>query len=239
LKPALAQISGTTENEALVMCLAAALGLPVARVEARTVRGKTYLLVARYDRRLDESGRIRRLHQEDFCQALGIEPEHKYAAEDGPTFRSSFELLRSVTTRPAAEVLRLLDAAIFNVIAGNSDAHGKNFSLLYEEGGVGLAPLYDLLCTVAYPELSPNFAMKIGKAARLEEIRATSWTAFAVEIRVADSFVERRIRELTEAVPDALSAAIAQVTQWGVDVEALNRFAALINDRATRLAKTV
>lgn len=221
------------------MCLAAALGLPVAQVEARTVRGKTYLLVARYDRRLDESGRIRRLHQEDFCQALGIEPENKYAAEGGPTFKTSVELLRRVTTRPAIDVLGLVDAAIFNVIAGNSDAHGKNFSLLYEEQGIGFAPLYDLLCTVAYPQLAPSLAMKIGRAATLEEVRATSWTTFAADIKVGAPFVRRRVDELTSAIPDALSAAITQVMKWGLDVEALNRFAALISARAIRLAKTV
>lgn len=33
-------------------------------------------------------------------------------------------------TRPAVEVLKLFDAAIFYLIIGNADAHGKNFSLL-------------------------------------------------------------------------------------------------------------
>jgi serine/threonine-protein kinase HipA len=87
LKPALTRFQGITENEALVMSLAAALRLPVAQVEARRVNGRPYLLVTRYDRRIDDSGRIRRLHQEDFCQALGVAPEDKYANEGGPTLR--------------------------------------------------------------------------------------------------------------------------------------------------------
>jgi serine/threonine-protein kinase HipA len=148
-------------------------------------------------------------------------------------------LLRRVTTRPAVEVLRLVDAAIFNAIAGNCDAHGKNFSLLYEDGGTAFAPLYDLLCTVAYPDLSPKFAMKIAKAATLEEIRATTWSAFAEDIGVGAPFIRRRVRELTGAVPEALSSAVTHVTKWGLDVEALNRFGTLISDRATRLAKMV
>ena len=89
------------------------------------------------------------------------------------------------------EVLRLLDAAIFNVIVGNADAHGKNFSLLYDDGGVGFAPLYDLLCTIAYPDLSPRFAMKIAKAATLEEIGANTWTAFAADVALGAPFVRR------------------------------------------------
>jgi len=129
LKPPIARFPHTTENEAFVMTLAASVGLPVAPVVARVVAGRPYLLIARYDRSFDESGRAHRLHQEDFCQALGIPPERKYAAEDGPTFKACFDLLRRATTVPALAVLSLLDAAIFNLIAGNADAHGKNFSL--------------------------------------------------------------------------------------------------------------
>ena len=62
--------------------------------------------------------------------------------------------------------LKLLDAAIFNLIAGNADAHGKNFSLLHADAGTCLAPLYDLLTTIVYPELSPRLAMKIGRRRR-------------------------------------------------------------------------
>jgi serine/threonine-protein kinase HipA len=238
LKPALARFPASTENEGLVMSLAAALRLPVARIEARTVKERPYLLVERYDRRVDESG-IWRLHQEDFCQALGIAPEDKYANEGGPTFKTSVELLRRVATRPAVDVLRFVDAAIFNAIAGNSDAHGKNFSLLYEEGSIRLAPLYDLLCTAAYPQLSAKFAMKIARAATLEDIRSSSWTTFAVDVGVGAPFIRTRVRDLTAAVPGALTAAVDQASQWGLDVAALNRFAGLIASRASRLATTV
>ena len=80
LKPAIERFPHTTENEALVMTLAAAIGLPVASVTARSVEGRPYLLVTRYGRRFDANGQAYRLHQEDFCQALGIVPERKYAA---------------------------------------------------------------------------------------------------------------------------------------------------------------
>lgn len=83
LKPAIERFPHTTENEALVMTLAAAIGLPVAPVTARSVKDRPYLLVTRYDRRVDAYGQAHRLHQEDFCQALGIVPERKYAAEGG------------------------------------------------------------------------------------------------------------------------------------------------------------
>lgn len=238
LKPAIARFPHTTENEALVMTLAAAVGLPVAPVSARTVGGRPYLLVTRYDRRFDASGRAHRLHQEDFCQALGIPPERKYAAEGGPTFKTGFELLRRATTVPAVAVLALLDAAIFNLIVGNADAHGKNFSLLYQAADVSLAPFYDLLSTVAYPDLSPNLAMKITKRATLEEIGPATWPAFADDIGLAASFVRRRVRELSDAVvaqvpslPDSTALAV-------LDAAALKGYAALIASRAERLART-
>ena len=200
LKPPIARFPHTTENEALVMTLAAAVGLPVAPVAARTVAGRPYLLIARYDRRFDDRGQVHRLHQEDFCQALGIPPERKYAAEDGPTFKTGFDLLRRATTIPAVAVLAFLDAALFNLIVGNSDAHGKNFSLLYQAGSVGLAPFYDLLSTIAHPALSPKLAMKIAKRATLEEVGAATWPAFAEDVGLARPFVQRRVTELADAV---------------------------------------
>ncbi|MFA5909358.1 MAG: type II toxin-antitoxin system HipA family toxin [Vicinamibacterales bacterium] len=237
LKPPIARFPTTTENEALVMQLAAALGLPAAPVEPRTTLGRPYLLITRYDRRLDGAGRAHRLHQEDFCQALGIPPEHKYAAEGGPTFKTSFELLRRATTRPAIATLTLLDAAIFNLVVGNADAHGKNFSLLYDAGTVSLAPLYDLLSTIAYTDLSPKLAMKIAKRATLEEIDGGTWEAFATEIGMTAPFVRRRVKQLADAT-QSTAPRIADALP-GLDNGALGAYAALITARAQRLTKMV
>ena len=239
LKPAIARFPHTAENEALVMTLAAALGLPVAPVAARTVGGRPYLLLTRYDRRFDPGGQAHRLHQEDFCQALGIPPERKYAAEGGPTFKVGFDLLRRVTTVPAVAVLAFLDAAIFNLIAGNADAHGKNFSLLYQTAGVSLAPFYDLLSTVAYPELSPNLAMKIATRATLEEIGPTTWAAFAEDIGLPASFVRRRVRELSDAVSSQVPPLPDSAALTELDAPAMKEYAALIASRAERLARAI
>jgi serine/threonine-protein kinase HipA len=238
LKPPIGRFSHTTENEALVMTLAAALGLPVAPVQARTGAGRPYLLVTRYDRRFDESGQVHRLHQEDFCQALGIPPERKYAAEGGPTFKTSFDLLRRATTVPAVAVLALLDAAIFNLIVGNADAHGKNFSLLYQAGGVTLAPFYDLLSTVAYPDLSPKLAMKIAKRTTLEEVGPETWPAFAEDIGLAAPFVRRRVRELAAAVVAQVPSIPGSPGLAGLDEAALTEHSARIVSRAERVART-
>ena len=239
LKPAIARFPGTTENEAFVMRLAAAAGLDVAYVEPRVVRDRTFLLIARYDRSTDANGQVHRIHQEDFCQALGINPERKYAGEGGPTLKDGFALLRRVALRPAVEVLKLLDAAIFNLLVGNADAHGKNFSILYDEGGPRLAPLYDLLATVAYPELSPRLAMKIGRRSTLAEMDARGWEAFAKDTVLGLSLVRRRVAEISVAVKAQAEGVAVGLMQSGLDGQVLSRIAEMVASRAERCALTV
>ncbi|MCA3597019.1 MAG: type II toxin-antitoxin system HipA family toxin [Methylobacterium sp.] len=239
LKPAISRFTATTENEAFVMRLAAAIGLDVATVEPRTVQDRTFLLVQRYDRATGDDGFVRRIHQEDFCQALGVPPETKYASEGGPTFKDCFALLRRVAARPAVDVLKLLDAVIFNVIAGNADAHGKNFSILYDAEGPRLAPLYDLLATVAYPDLSPKFAMKIGKRATLAELDAKGWAAFAADAGLGVPLIRRRVAEISKGVIARTGEVAAELVRPGFDRTAIESLAAMVRERAERCALTV
>ncbi|MEJ0044529.1 MAG: type II toxin-antitoxin system HipA family toxin [Rhizomicrobium sp.] len=232
LKPPIARFSATTENEAFAMRLAAAAGLNVAPVEPRSVAGRPFLLVERYDRESDAEGSVRRLHQEDFCQALGIPPENKYVSEGGPGFKDCFDLVRRACTAPAPSVLALLDAAIFNAILGNADAHGKNFSLLYAQGAVNLTPLYDLLCTAAYPELSAKFSMRIAKRATLDEFRPDTWEKFAGDVGVGAPYTRRRVRALAQAMSEHAARVVAALGKFGLDVAALDRFSDIVRTRA-------
>jgi serine/threonine-protein kinase HipA len=209
LKLEIARFEGTTENEAFCMRLAQAIGLKVARVDYHSIGKKRFLLIERYDRAIDKDGRVLRLHQEDFCQALGLTSARKYASDGGPVFRDCFTLLRRVTRRPAAEVLKLLDAALFNAAIGNADAHAKNFSLLYLPSGTELAPLYDLLSTMAYPDLSPRFAMKIGRSRTLEDLQPEDLDNFAQDIEIRAPFVRRRFRDIARAICDSADDVLA------------------------------
>ena len=99
----------------------------------------------------------------------------------------------------------LLDALIFNWLIGNNDAHGKNFSLVYRgEVSSGLqtrlAPLYDLISTVYYPELSPKMAMKLGGEYLSERIAPANFERLAEEAGLAKPMMKRRVWELAEAV---------------------------------------
>jgi len=231
LKPPIERFRGTTENETFVMRLALAVGLDVAKVEPRAVRGRTFLLIERYDRFVGVDGRVRRLHQEDFCQALGIPPEKKYASEGGPDFRDCFTLVREQSAIPGPDVIALLDAAVFNVIVGNADAHGKNFSLLHRSDGPRLAPLYDLLSTAAYPDLSPTFAMKIGRRSTLGELDAKGWERFALEAGVGWPFVRQRVGEVAAGVAAQIPSVVADMQSLGLDAAVVHDLATLVGRR--------
>lgn len=232
LKPPISRFEGTTENEYFCMSLASAIGLDVAAVEMRVVADRPFLLVTRYDRAVGAGGSVTRLHQEDFAQALGIPSHRKYASEGGPIFPDCFALLRRAATRPAREILKLLDAAIFNLIIGNADAHAKNFSLLHSGGAVSLAPLYDLLSTVLYPNLHVKLAMKIGGKAVLEDIEPRHWERFAADAQLGAPFVRTRIGQLSNAVIGAIDGEFAKALPVDADFSAVT---ALVRERAVTL----
>jgi serine/threonine-protein kinase HipA len=209
LKPAVERFEGVVQNESLCMRLAAAIGLPTAKVQARSVEGMDYLLVERYDRvcRKDSIHEpvLERLHQEDFCQALGIVSEMKYQNEGGPSLKQCFALLRKVSSAPAVDLARLLDAVIFNYLVGNNDAHGKNFSLLYRGLGtdhlhVGVAPLYDILSTVYYPEISRTMAMKLGGEYSSEKVWPHNFEQLAEDAGLAKPLVIGRVAEMIDEI---------------------------------------
>jgi serine/threonine-protein kinase HipA len=213
LKPAVERFEGLVHNESFCMKLATAAGLPTAPVEIGSVEGLEYLLVERYDRyhRIGPDGAqlVERLHQEDFCQALGIVSEHKYQKEGGPTLKQCFGLVRSVSSAPVLDLRHLLDAVIFNWLVGNNDAHGKNFSLLYTGIGTGrvetrLAPLYDIVSTVAYPELSGEMAMRIGDQYSSEGVTPKDFEKLAEDAELGKPLVKRRVSELAEILLERL-----------------------------------
>ncbi len=80
------------------------------------------------------------MHQEDFCQVLGVLPEMKYEQEGGPGFADCFRLVQEWSAEPILDSLNLLKWALFNFLIGNADAHAKNLSFLYGAGSVPRDP---------------------------------------------------------------------------------------------------
>jgi serine/threonine-protein kinase HipA len=236
LKPPIRRLEDTVYHEGFCLALAKAMRLHVASAEIRTVQNHHYLLVARYDRMRRLDGTIRRLHQEDFCQALGIPPELKYQSEGGPGLRQCFELVRDVVARPVVDLARLLDGVLFDLFIGNHDAHGKNYSLLRTDDGVQLAPLYDLTATAVYPDLSSRFAMKIGDKYELADLYPRHWERFAKDAGLGFPQVRRRILELTRQLPAAARSLQRRLIAEGKDRPILNRIVEVIEQRTKTVA---
>lgn len=245
LKPAISSVDDSVHNECFCMNLAFAIGLHTAKAQVVTLSkadnpdqpNVTFLLVERYDRLIDTNGTLVRLHQEDFCQALAIAPEQKYQNEGGPSFAQCFELLRQVTRPSAPQVLRLLDYLVFNALVGNHDAHGKNFSLLYLNDGIQLAPLYDVLCTAVYPHLTAKMAMKIGSKYKFADVAARHFEQLAISCGLSPAQTKRRILELTHQLPVAAQALQATPEAGFNDTTIVGKIVDLIEQRCTLIQR--
>ena len=146
LKFDLARLRNVPLFETFTTHLAAAVGLPVVDIDLHRLQRLSYAVIARFDRPSDANGDIRRLHQEDFYQALGYGHLRKYEADSGPSLAQCVRLLREVAADPAIDIPHLLGWQAFNWLAGNSDGHAKNLALLYDNGAIRMAPFYDLIC---------------------------------------------------------------------------------------------
>jgi len=241
LKPAIEGIEGSVFNEGFCMALARAMGLDAAPSQIRRVQGQPYLLVKRYDRLPVEhtpAAPTQRLHQEDFCQALGVPPELKYQNEGGPDLAKAFALLRSATRPNAPHVLKLLGSVLFNTLIGNHDAHAKNFSLLCTPQGAVLAPMYDALCTAVYPQLTDKMAMKIGGKDRFAELHARHWEQFAVSAGLSPAQVKKQVKRVAERLPQQVRLVRAEFLHMELLHPVLNQISELIEDRcATTLRR--
>ncbi|MBV5327579.1 MAG: type II toxin-antitoxin system HipA family toxin [Chlorobium sp.] len=231
LKPVIAGVEGSVFNEGFCLALANALKLDTVKAEIRRISDRHYLLVERYDRQVTADGRLMRLHQEDFCQALSVAPEYKYQNEGGPDLSQAFELLRRATRPSAPQILKLLDFAIFNAMVGNHDAHGKNFSLLYTTQGIVLAPCYDVLATAVYPNLTDKMAMKIGSKYRFTEVQLRHWERFATAAGLSPAQVKKRILNIAKRLPGLAAKTITVFETEGNGHTILLQIMSLIEQR--------
>ncbi len=187
----------------------------------------------RYDRERRD-GRVVRLHQEDFCQALGLSSAYKYEHNLGPGLARCRNLILDHSEKPGADARDFLDAVMFNLIVGNGDAHAKNFSFLYTQKGIRLAPLYDLLSTVFYPELSLGMAMSIDGQFRFAAVTRQNLESGAKAMGLGRSFLTRRLDRLRDKLPGAADRAAAGLLGQGLDDAMLERLVRLVCERADR-----
>jgi serine/threonine-protein kinase HipA len=236
LKPEHERFEGLAVNEAFCMRVAAAAGNKAATTELLEIDGIRCLYSERFDRTNDANGNTIRLHQEDLCQALGLLPTQKYEAEGGPSVASIIALLRRQPSRRIAlDVNAFVRAVLTNFLLGNSDAHGKNFALLYDsETGVGLAPLYDVVSTAVYDGLTPRLAMAIGGEDDPSQVDIRCWERLGAESGLGGGlpkFVQRWSGEILAAT----DACLRDAAQEGWSHPVLEAITDVCRERAGRL----
>ena len=223
------------ENETFVGTLASAIGLPAVDIQLRRTNRAAIAVISRYDRIL-EGESYRRLHQEDFCQALGISPGRKYEKEGGPGLRQCAEIIRSHTSFPLLELQKLMHWTLFNLLVGNADAHGKNLSLVYvDRRRLQLAPFYDLVCTRNYKNISRHLAMSLGGVSDPDQIGAKQLHAMADDLGVRATVVLKATASLSELLHQTMPDVVTRFADtWGTS-PILERIPIIVRKQIRRL----
>jgi len=236
LKPDYGHYEDIAANEAFCMRVAAAAGLDVAVTELLEVGRTPCLYVERFDRSVTRDGLISRIHQEDMCQGLGLLPAAKYEENGGPSVADVVGLLRALgSPRAALDINAFVKAVLVSFLLGNSDAHGKNFALLYEPtAAVRLAPLYDVVSTAVYPEVTSRLAMRIGGVDDPADVGLAAWERLATECGLGGQ-LGRFVREWAEEVVSEVEKLRHRAQAEGWHRPVIDRIAELCRRRAGRL----
>jgi serine/threonine-protein kinase HipA len=218
-------------NEMFCMKVAAAIGLPAARTELITIGDRRCLVSSRFDR-VEEEGRTVRLHQEDLCQALGIPANLKYEAHSGPGFQLFRRLLEEIGR--GADVRTMVRAAVLNFVLGNSDAHGKNFAILFGDDGRRLAPLYDVVSTAVY-DLDRDMAMAIGANFDPDSAQLEDWLDLSFDCELSPRRLFPIVRETATEVKEAVGVVAARADEEGWHAHVIDDIEAVAAARSSRI----
>ena len=218
-------------NEQLTQSVAALCGIDVPEsFIVNTGKGsdaEVLLATRRFDRIFPENGRTElglpvpiRLHQEDFAQAMGIPSSRKYekTPEQG-YLKGMFDLLRRYSVSPIEDQLRLWDRIVFDCLIGNTDAHLKNFSLIYGRDGRGirLSPAYDLVSTCVYESSTQEMAFHIGGEYDIRKVSEDHFRAMARDVGLGEKMALRRLERIRKRLPSALAEAAEDLQSRGFE----------------------
>lgn len=233
--PSHAALDGHAENEHFCMRLAAEMDIPTARTQVLNFGGEVAIVVARYDRRRDTQGRLRRIHQEDACQAMGYHPAKKYEAEGGPGITDIMKLLNS-SSRPEVDRTTFMRAQLFNFLIAGTDAHAKNYSLLLgARGRMRLAPLYDIASFLPYGTThKAKLAMRIGSKYRLRQIQPRHWRELASSAGFPSAKLMDEYQHMAQHLPGVAQAVAAKCRSEGLSHAILDRLVDGIAEHCSR-----
>lgn len=204
-------LSNSVENEFYCLKLMEAFGLPAAQVEIATFGKKKMLVVERFDRRLTKDGRLIRLPQEDFCQALSVPPALKYQNQGGPGIIQIVKLLQASDT-PTEDQLAFFKSQIIFWLIGATDGHAKNFSIFLTPGGrFSLTPFYDVLTAqlsfdaAQIPHKAFRLAMSVGGSRKYKilEIHGRHFVETAREAGLGPTLIRKILDDLRSGTETA------------------------------------
>lgn len=224
------------ENETFTTMIARAVGVNTVDISLYQTNESRIAVIERYDRITDDQKCVR-VHQEDFCQALGVHPERKYQQEGGPNLQDCINLIKDACSVPLVELEKFVRWTLFNWLAFNADAHAKNISLLFIDGQTKLTPFYDLVCTGNYPQLSKNLAMSIGGEFHPGAVHVKHLQKFASELDMSYSYVNELASETLGRLQDSMDSTIAQFKDLYGDSPILQRVPVVIKKRCKRALK--
>ncbi|MCL2583252.1 MAG: HipA domain-containing protein [Streptosporangiales bacterium] len=208
LKPDPPEFPGLVASEAFAQRAAALAGLSAAESRLDTFGGKTVIVVTRFDRVAKGRGLVRR-HQEDGCQALGIDPTGmgKYQTPNGAaSYRRLAKVFDIYSGDRSAELRRLAAMLTFTVAIGNTDAHLRNHAFLHRRNDLSLAPIYDASPTAEFAgtrelALWVDGQSLLGVVTRDHIIReAASW---GLSLDKAEEVVESTLARLADVYDEA------------------------------------
>jgi len=237
VKPGISRLKHQALLEHLTMRAAARVGVEVATTEYRSFDGAWALVVERFDRQSAQDASTTRIHQEDFCQAVGRTPDRKYEERGGPTARDMVAVVNRESIDRRNDLLALADFLIINVVAGAPDGHSKNIALLRRSGGSTIAPLYDLATGLAYDavDVDRRIALSVGVERLTSRILPQQWAKASAIVGVEPRLMQARVVQLAEALPAAFTEAIEEVgSAPGID-EIADRVPARLIEHCQRI----
>lgn len=224
-------------NEYYCMSLAKLVGLKVPNCEVLDDKKHPLFIIERYDRK--KEAYVRRIHQQDFCQAQGFISEEKYEAKGGPSLKDNYSLIKTnvTVTKRTKALFDYLDWVSFNLLIGNNDSHSKNISFLLANDKIELAPFYDLLCTAIYPKLRRNFSFKIGDRDDASRIGKKQFEDIDDQLGLKAGTMASRALLMSEKLMENKDELAKKLSEELPHAKILKRISDLIKDRCKSLGR--
>ena len=212
LKPATSRDFESIDSvEAITLDAARRVGIDVPKSHWTKFGNYTTLVTKRYDR-VEVNGQTVRIHQEDFCQVLGLHTDKKYTSSGGPNASDLLRVIREHSLAPDVDSQEFVRTLAFNHAVRGTDAHAKNYSLLHTDAGVRLAPAYDLISFLPYASgqelLGLQSALNVGGQSKFQRIGEKEWIKFARSSGADPDEVLPIVYDVFERAPSALEDAV-------------------------------